>query len=52
MKIKSKTCYFCLFFGIGYVLFVILLIFTASESDDWKVQFVPFLDFWGGIFLF
>jgi len=43
MKIKSKTCYFCLFFIVFLILFTILSFIGASESNDWKVQFAPYL---------
>ena len=43
MKIKSKTCYFCLFYAVVLILFTILSFIGASESNDWKVQFAPFL---------
>ena len=43
MKIKSKTCYSCLFFVAILILFTILVFIAASESNDWKVQFAPIL---------
>jgi len=51
MKIKNKTCYSCLISGIGYILFVILLFVAASESDDWKVEFAPYLGVLSAFFI-
>jgi len=51
MKIKSKTCYSCLFFVAYLILFTILSFIAASESNDWKVQFAPILAILNALFL-
>jgi len=51
MKIKSKTCYSCLFFVVILILFTILLFIAADESNDWKVQFAPILAILNALFL-
>jgi len=43
MRIKSKTCYFCLITAIAYILFFILAFIVESESNDWKIKFLPYL---------